>query len=527
MNETLSEKLRSYGISLAVNSSAKGENHEVVNINGNPKSFSFTIENDFSINNSIHQGLISSEYDRIVSNISHEIDFSLIEKFAKYDPSQRDFLSSVIFLDTETTGLAGGTGTLVFLVGFGYFIQGKFQIKQYFLKNPSQERQFLEKIMTMIDPDKILITYNGRTFDIPLLNTRYIINRLESPFIRIPHFDLLRLTRKLWRNSLGDCSLNYLEREMLGVKRNQEEIPGWMIPEVYRNYLNTGDDTVITRVFIHNSSDIISLAGLLLYSTAYLTNPARICKNEFELFAVANIYRDILNWNEAILLFEKCFNNLDITPVNKKLFEKYGDLCRINKYWDQAVYVWQKLAESDETHSMVNLAKYYEHNKKDFGKSLFWTEKAIRIIANRDNNYQKEQLYYRKDRLLRRLRMNENIQETLSKLKGLIRAQKSFQISSPKNSNEILEEIYSLLHHFDQIVTEGAIKTLQGETITVHIEPDPLLNKLLGYSFPESDLESLRTLKKFRTYKEKLDQMVELINSLRYFYLQEKEQKDQ
>lgn len=176
----------------------------------------------------------------------------------------------IVFLDTETTGLAGGTGTYAFMCGIGYEREGRFEVMQFFLEGPSRERAWLDAVMSAIPMPATIVTYNGQTFDLPLLRTRHILNRLEPSWDLCPHIDLLRTARRFYKGVLRSCSLSSIEQHILGVERSGEDIPGSLIPGLYAEYLRTRDASPLAGVFYHNEIDIVSLASLYCYIASIL-----------------------------------------------------------------------------------------------------------------------------------------------------------------------------------------------------------------------------------------------------------------
>ncbi|MDR1943208.1 MAG: ribonuclease H-like domain-containing protein [Synergistaceae bacterium] len=169
---------------------------------------------------------------------------------------------SVVFLDLETTGLSGGAGTYAFLCGLGIADSGSFKVIQFFLEGPSKELRWLRAIESAIPRDACLATYNGKAFDIPLLRTRHILARSEPSWDRLPHIDLLRHARRFYSGRFESCSLGSMEKNILGVARSDEDIPGYLIPAMYMRYLQTRDARPLNGVFYHNALDIVSLATL-------------------------------------------------------------------------------------------------------------------------------------------------------------------------------------------------------------------------------------------------------------------------
>ena len=179
-----------------------------------------------------------------------------VEKLASLPPS------SALFLDTETTGLAGGTGTLPFLVGLGYFDDdGGFVLEQFFCREPSQEPAQLSLLSRRLARAGYLVTFNGRSYDVPLLNTRFVMNRMKNPGHALPHLDLLHVARRIFGRRLDDRSLTALERSVLGFER-EGDIPGSAIPAAYSAYLRGGSSGDMAAVMEHNAHDIVALAAL-------------------------------------------------------------------------------------------------------------------------------------------------------------------------------------------------------------------------------------------------------------------------
>ena len=145
--------------------------------------------------------------------------------------------SHLVFYDTETTGLSGGAGTCFFLIGFGYASDEKFLVDQFFLKDFPGEKEFLEIIKPCLQKDAVYVSFNGKSFDSHIIRTRYMMNRITFDFPK--HVDLLHPSRRLWRSIIGSCRLKDLEEQVLGIQREQD-IPGYMVPEVYFDFLKTG-----------------------------------------------------------------------------------------------------------------------------------------------------------------------------------------------------------------------------------------------------------------------------------------------
>ena len=167
-----------------------------------------------------------------------------------------------VFLDTETTGLSGGTGTYAFLIGLGICAEDCLRVVQLFLAGPAWERAWLEAVENELPRGCGLVTYNGRAFDLPLLLTRYTLARSVPSWRYAPHMDLLLLARHFYRGRLASCSLSSMERNVLGLQRGGEDVPGGEIPWMYTQFLRDSDASPLRGVFYHNTLDIVSLAVL-------------------------------------------------------------------------------------------------------------------------------------------------------------------------------------------------------------------------------------------------------------------------
>lgn len=311
-----------------------------------------------------------------VSPIS-EFPLSLISQWAK-DPRISELpISKFAFLDTETSGMAGGTGTYAFLVGAARFVDGKFVLQQFFLRDPSEEPAMLEALIEFLAPCEALVTFNGKAFDAPLLTTRYSLHRIPVPFKNYAHLDLLPLARRLWRDRLPSRALKYLEEHILGFTRASDEVPGYEIPWLYFDYLRTGDARPLGGVFYHNAMDVVAMAALLAHVSELLANPynGRV-KYGLDFIALGKLFEDLDHWDEAARLFERGLElGLDETDFGvavKRLSilqKKRGDV-------DQALRLWEQAAGKGHIYAHIELAKHYEHKHRDVKSSIKWARSA-------------------------------------------------------------------------------------------------------------------------------------------------------
>jgi hypothetical protein len=289
--------------------------------------------------------------------------------------------SSFAFLDTETSGLAGGTGTYAFMVGVGRYTEQGFQLIQFFMRDPLEEPALLLALEEFIAPCRTLVTFNGKSFDVPLLNTRYILQSWRSPFTDLTHIDLLHLSRRLWRDRLPSRTLSNLEVHILGAHRSEEEVPGWMIPQMYFEYLRDGDARPLRRIFYHNAMDVVSMAALLNRTTSLLEDPANYPAIEaLELAAAARLYAELGQIARAIQLFQHCLKSdlpadlfLDTSERLALIFKRQGE-------YSSAIPLWEAAAQAGGLFAFSELAKYYEHQARYYPQAIHWTEAALHSI---------------------------------------------------------------------------------------------------------------------------------------------------
>ena len=289
---------------------------------------------------------------------------------------------NVVFLDTETSGLQGGTGTYAFLVGIGYRTPTGFELVQFFMRDPGQEPALLAALDEWLSRFNVVVTFNGKIFDLPLLNTRYTINGLTAPFSSFEHLDVLHIARKLWRDRLPSRALGELEKEIVQFNRTGEDIPGWLIPQLYFDYLRSGDARPLGGIFYHNARDILSLAALYGRIAEMLNDPlGDTVDYGMDLAAIARLYEEKGWIEQAAALYERCLETGDMPePFFFKTMERFALLRRRKGEWELAAQLWQKAAEHGEISSCIEIAKYYEHRVRDNAQALTWARRALEIL---------------------------------------------------------------------------------------------------------------------------------------------------
>lgn len=313
--------------------------------------------------------------------ILHPLD--VIATWAR-DPLLSSFpLSSFAFLDTETSSLAGGTGTYAFMVGVGRFDGGDFRLAQFFLRDPSEEPAMLEALIEFLAPCKALVTFNGKAFDAPLLNTRYALHSIPSPIKEFSHLDLLPLARRLWRDRLPSRALKYLEENILGLPRTTEEVPGYEIPWLYFDYLRTGDATPLKGVFYHNAMDVAAMAALLSHMAAILHDPFNgNVSHGLDFISLGKLFEDMHQWDLAARLFEHGLAHELSEADFASAVERLSHLQKRRGDIDEAVRLWEQAAAQGHIYAHVELAKHFEHRVRDLDAAMRWAKSALELVKS-------------------------------------------------------------------------------------------------------------------------------------------------
>jgi uncharacterized protein YprB with RNaseH-like and TPR domain len=306
------------------------------------------------------------------------------------------------FLDTETTGLAGGTGTCPFLIGVGQITPKGFRVRQFFMRDYAEEASVLAALDQHLKPFRVLVTYNGRTFDQPLLETRYRLHRARPPFGRMEHLDLLHGARRLWKLRFESCRLVDLENQVLGFER-EGDIPGALIPYVYFEYLRTRHAARLLPVFHHNATDILTLACLAGIVPYAFRDPARAAlKHGAEMAGVARWLREAGELEQACGLMRRA---VDAGLPDGLLFRTLWDIAALERKLGcdaEAVAVWSDLAQARNAYrvkALEELAKHYEHREKNPARALEVTREALELQASDALKQRERRLSRRVNRL--------------------------------------------------------------------------------------------------------------------------------
>ncbi|UCE66308.1 MAG: ribonuclease H-like domain-containing protein [Candidatus Zixiibacteriota bacterium] len=321
-------------------------------------------------------------------------------------------LNGAAVIDTETTGLAGGTGTYPFIIGIGFWRKNKFVVRQYILRDFSEEPAQLSSFAEDLNKTSSLLTYNGKSFDMPLLRTRFRINRMKVPFIEFPHIDLLHPCRRIYRNHFDSFNLTFLEAMILGFER-VDDVPSHLIPGIYFDFLQNRDDDLLIPILYHNRDDIVSLY-MLAQETARRIDLA-LCgasNDDYMFLSLAKILFTSRDYNTAEKMLGFIKSDFAADTTNDDAMMMKSVTAKRVRDWDKAQSVWKQMIKCGRfgVFPHIELAKHLEHRAKDFHTALDLTNSAMKLLEfERDffstADYRKSlgELKYRQKRLKRKI----------------------------------------------------------------------------------------------------------------------------
>ena len=309
----------------------------------------------------------------------------------------------ILYLDTETTGLSTGAGTVAFLVGAGFITPAGFTVRQYLMGDYCDELDLLRQISTLMNKFDMLVTFNGSSFDLPLLSVRLTMNRLQTDILEIPHMDLLHIARRVFKLRLKHCNLSFLEEAVLGIQRT-EDIPGAEIPARYFRFLQTGVYDLLSDILMHNSQDIVSLLKLLSFIIYMYDHPEEVRHHE-DVYSIGVALEKRRLYEQARVCYQLTSKGSTALFSLKRLAHNY----RRSNELDSAVRTFEALTHSySEIDPYIELAKLYEHRLKDIDLALNYTVRAMTLLDklsfSNDPTVQvmKNAIQYRYNRLVRK-----------------------------------------------------------------------------------------------------------------------------
>ena len=352
-----------------------------------------------------------------LAHLSGDAPMALFDRRRTLPP---DWAARVVFFDIETTGLSGGAGTIAFLVGCAWFDGDAFRIRQFFLSGPAGETALLAELGRVFDDATLLVTFNGRTFDVPLMETRWAFHRRSSPTDDLPHFDMLPPARRLWgrlREPLRrtadvaaaerSCSLTSLERSVLGFHR-LGDVPGFEIPARYFHFLRTADASVIEGVLDHNRHDLLSLAAVTAHACWLAKEGPLACREPIEQVGLGGLYERAGDRTRAVEAYELAARATD-RDVRRLALARLAVLLRRDARFDDAAAAWQGVLgmardtgdrlTALERRAAEALAIHHEHRARDLPRARRYAE----VLCGQASGRAATDAAYRLNRLNRKM----------------------------------------------------------------------------------------------------------------------------
>jgi uncharacterized protein YprB with RNaseH-like and TPR domain len=340
---------------------------------------------------------LGASYGRIPISLGLQVPADLLGFLSRDAAFEGLDLSSAVFLDLETTGLAGGTGTVPFLVGLAYYRDERFKVTQFFLSEMAEEDRLVRELAQFIREMefKSLVTYNGKAFDLPLVETRFALHRTPCPLRGLPHLDFLFSARSLWKHKYDSCRLFSLAQQIVQAERS-EDIPGAEIPLRYFQYIRSGDFSLIDPILYHNQEDLLSLLGVVVAGAVLVERnreaAARGEADAMDLFGVAKLFERAGDASTSAALLEQALaKGRGLTAeVSQAARRKLSHHFKKAKDWDKALPFWQEAAAEDEVESFKELSMYFEHTAKDFGEAIRVATEGLALSKGRSAAAEKD-----------------------------------------------------------------------------------------------------------------------------------------
>lgn len=311
----------------------------------------------------------------------------------------------MLFIDLETTGLAGGAGTYAFLVGCAWYQDGALRVRQFFLSNFAAERVLLEAVAEVADSCGAVVTFNGKSFDLPLIETRYLLHRLETPFAGVPHVDMLHPARRLWRED-DACRLTVLEETLCGHRR-EGDVPGFEIPSRYFHFVRTGDACGLAAVMEHNRLDLVSLAMLTARASQLLEDGPAAARTAREALGMGRLYERAGMAGDARTAFVRAAEHRAADPVTSaEAWRAYAVISRRERRFSDAAEGWRHILElspcplSIYREASEALAVHHEHRLRDLQAARAFALRSLNVSSTRSRHEATQHRLARLDRKL-------------------------------------------------------------------------------------------------------------------------------
>ena len=328
----------------------------------------------------------------------------------------------MLFVDLETTGLAGGAGTYAFLVGCAWYQDGSLRTRQFFLSNFAAERVLLEAVADIAEAAGAVVTYNGKSFDLPLIETRFLLHRMETPFAGVAHVDMLHPARRLWREEEaedaehvgrsftgrqpGSCRLSTLEQTLCGHVR-EGDVPGFEIPSRYFHFVRTGDARGLAAVTEHNRLDLLSLAMLAAQASQLLEDGPAVARTSREALGMGRLYERAAMGVEARASYLRAAEHREADAVTSaEAWRAYAVLSRRQRRFEDAATGWRRILDLPRCPPAIvreaseALAIHHEHRLRDLQAARSFARQSLTLQATPSRRQATQHRLARLDRKL-------------------------------------------------------------------------------------------------------------------------------
>jgi uncharacterized protein YprB with RNaseH-like and TPR domain len=315
------------------------------------------------------------------------------------EPYSSFSVERTVFLDTETTGLAGVAGTAAFLVGLAWVRDGHLVMRQYVMRDYDEEAAMLKAVSDDLRGMTHLVTFNGRGFDMPLLEARYRLGRARPPLESAVHLDLLPPVRRLWGERFESCRLQALEAELLGLHRTAD-VPGEEIPRIYFDWLRSRNARGLAPVLEHNRLDVVSLAALLAFCCRWIEEgPAGDARDHYGL---ARVFERAAVYDRSEAHYRRVVDEGE-GPLRVRSLRRLAARAKRARDHAAALPLWQQAAGEGDWWALRELAIHHEHRSRDLESARRAVEEALRMAEGRISSRLRRDLLRRRERVLRKI----------------------------------------------------------------------------------------------------------------------------
>jgi len=361
---------------------------------------------------------LETRYGKIILSSGLQIKSDVLTWLSRDSAFESLDLSTALFIDLETTGLSGGTGVVPFLIGLGYYRDEKFHVTQFFLGELAEEERMIQELAKFLSQMNFqsIVTFNGKGFDMPLLETRFILHRQPFALSGLPHLDFLYPARSLWRHKHESCRLYHLAHEVIQADR-AEDIPAAEVPWRYFQYLQTGNFEVIESVLYHNQEDILSLLGVVIAGSMIFSEEGEEgLVDSMDFYGAGKVMENVGEVEKSVHFFKLALNGKLSEETSLQARRKLSTYFKKGEDWERAVSLWKEMVASNraslnQLYSFRELAMYFEHKVKKYEEALKVAEEGL-VLSIGLSPYYEQDFAHRLERLKRKLKRKSIIADT-------------------------------------------------------------------------------------------------------------------